>query len=54
MGHIGLTPQSTGALGGFKAQDRTAEAARALIDDAWEVHEAGAFSILVEAVPPEV
>ena len=54
MGHIGLTPQSSGALGGFKAQGRTAEAAMAVVEDARAVHEAGAFAILVEAVPPEV
>ncbi|MEW6261810.1 MAG: 3-methyl-2-oxobutanoate hydroxymethyltransferase [Thermodesulfobacteriota bacterium] len=54
MGHIGLTPQSTSVLGGFKAQGRTADSALALLEDARAVHEAGAFSILVEAVPPEV
>ncbi len=54
MGHIGLTPQSSGALGGFKAQGRTAESAVAVIEDARAVHQAGAFSILIEAVPPEV
>lgn len=54
MGHIGLTPQSSGQLGGFKAQGRTAEAAMELIIDARAIQEAGAFSILVEAVPPEV
>jgi 3-methyl-2-oxobutanoate hydroxymethyltransferase len=54
MGHIGLTPQSSGQLGGFKAQGRTAEAALDLIEDALAVQEAGAFSLLVEAVPPEV
>jgi len=54
MGHIGLTPQSTGALGGFKAQGRSAEAALAIMEDAQAVYEAGAFSMLVEAVPPEV
>jgi len=54
MGHIGLTPQSSGQLGGFKAQGRTAESAMELIEDALAVQEAGAFSILVEAVPPEV
>ena len=54
MGHIGLTPQSSSALGGFKAQGRTADAAMAAIEDAWAVYEAGAWSILVEAVPPEV
>ncbi len=54
MGHIGLTPQSSGQLGGFKAQGRTADAAIELIKDARAVQEAGAFSLLVEAVPPEV
>lgn len=54
MGHIGLTPQSSGQLGGFKAQGRTAETALELIKDAKAIEEAGAFSLLVEAVPPEV
>ena len=54
MGHIGLTPQSSGQLGGFKAQGRTAETALELIEDAKAVEKAGAFSLLVEAVPPEV
>lgn len=54
MGHIGLTPQSSGQLGGFKAQGRTAEAAYELIEDAKAIQEVGAFAILVEAVPPEV
>jgi 3-methyl-2-oxobutanoate hydroxymethyltransferase len=54
MGHIGLTPQSSGQLGGFKAQGRTADAAKAVIEDAQAIEEAGAFSLLVEAVPPEI
>lgn len=54
MGHIGLTPQSSSALGGFKAQGRTADTAMAAIEDARAVYEAGAWSMLVEAVPPEV
>lgn len=54
MGHIGLTPQSTGQLGGFKAQGRDVKSARALIKDAIAVQEAGAFAILLEAIPPEV
>ncbi len=54
MGHIGLTPQSSGQLGGHKAQGRTIESARMLIDDALAILEAGAHSILLEAVPPEV
>jgi 3-methyl-2-oxobutanoate hydroxymethyltransferase len=54
MGHIGLTPQSSGQLGGFKAQGRTADAAMELIVDARAIQEAGAFALLIEAVPPEV
>lgn len=54
MGHIGLTPQSSGQLGGFKAQGRTAETALELIEDATAIEESGAFALLVEAVPPEV
>lgn len=54
MGHIGLTPQSSGQLGGHKAQGRTIDAAKGVIEDALAVQEAGAFSILIEAVPPEV
>jgi 3-methyl-2-oxobutanoate hydroxymethyltransferase len=54
MGHVGLTPQSAGAQGGFRAQGRTAENARAIIEDARAIYESGAFSLLVEGVPPEV
>lgn len=54
MGHIGLTPQSSAALGGFKAQGRDVAGARAVIDDALAVQEAGAFAMLVEGVPQEV
>jgi len=54
MGHIGLTPQSSGQLGGHKAQGRTAEAAKLVYEDAVAVKEAGALMLLVEAVPPEV
>lgn len=54
MGHIGLTPQSSGQLGGFKAQGRTIDSARNVIMDALAVQEAGAYALLVEAVPPEV
>jgi len=53
-GHIGLTPQSSGQLGGHKAQGRTIESARALIDDALAIEAAGAQLLLLEAVPPEV
>lgn len=54
VGHIGLTPQSSGVLGGHKAQGRTAEAAKLVVQDALAVEKAGAQMILVEAVPPEV
>jgi 3-methyl-2-oxobutanoate hydroxymethyltransferase len=54
MGHIGLTPQSSGVLGGFKAQGRDPESARDLIEDAMAIQDAGAFAILLEAVPPEL
>jgi 3-methyl-2-oxobutanoate hydroxymethyltransferase len=54
MGHIGLTPQSSGQLGGFRAQGRTADAAMELVEDALAIEKAGAFALLVEAVPPEV
>jgi 3-methyl-2-oxobutanoate hydroxymethyltransferase len=54
MGHIGLTPQSSGQLGGFKAQGRDVASARELIKDAIAVQEAGAYALLLEAVPPEL
>ena len=54
MGHIGLTPQSSGQLGGFKAQGRTADAAMELIKDALAIEKTGAFALLLEAIPPEV
>jgi 3-methyl-2-oxobutanoate hydroxymethyltransferase len=54
FGHIGLTPQSAGQLGGFKAQGLYVDSARDLIKDALAVQEAGALALLVEAVPPEV
>ncbi len=54
MAHIGLTPQSATKLGGFKAQGRTATAAKQLYDDALALQEAGAFAIVLEAVPAAV
>jgi len=54
VGHIGLTPQSSGQLGGHKAQGRTADTAKLVVEDALAVQEAGAAMLLVEAVPPEV
>lgn len=54
MGHIGLTPQFMGQIGGYKAQGRSAAAAMKIVDQARVIEEAGAFSILVEGVPPVV
>jgi 3-methyl-2-oxobutanoate hydroxymethyltransferase len=54
MGHIGLTPQSATALGGFKAQGRSAEKALALLADARALEAAGCFAIVLEAVPAPV
>jgi len=54
IGHIGLTPQSSGALGGHKAQGRTSKDAALVVEDALAVQKAGAQMLLVEAVPPEV
>lgn len=54
FGHIGLTPQSSGQLGGFKAQGLYVDSARELIKDAIAIQESGALALLVEAVPPEV
>ncbi len=54
MGHIGLTPQSATALGGFKAQGRTAAKAAQLVRDALALEAAGCFSVVLEAVPSPV
>jgi 3-methyl-2-oxobutanoate hydroxymethyltransferase len=54
MGRIGLTPHSSGQLGGHKAQGRTAEAAKVLVEDALAVQVAGAQMIPLEAIPSEV
>ena len=51
QGHIGLTPQTASALGGFKMQGKDAEAARSIIDDARALEDAGVFSMILEAVP---
>jgi 3-methyl-2-oxobutanoate hydroxymethyltransferase len=54
MGHLGLTPQSVHMLGGFKVQAKEFDAARALLDDAVALAEAGCFSIVLECVPDAV
>jgi 3-methyl-2-oxobutanoate hydroxymethyltransferase len=54
MGHVGLTPQTATALGGYRAQGRTAARARQVLDDALALQEAGCFSIVFEAIPADV
>lgn len=54
MGHIGLTPQTISMLGGFKVQGKDAQAAQKIIDDALSLEDAGAFSVLVEAIPAPI
>ena len=51
MGHIGLTPQSVHQLGGFRAQGKTASAAKRLLEDAKILEDSGAFSLVLESVP---
>jgi 3-methyl-2-oxobutanoate hydroxymethyltransferase len=51
MAHIGLTPQSIHRMGGYKIQGRTEESAKILIEEAHTVEDAGAFSLLLEAIP---
>ncbi len=54
MGHVGLTPQSVNALGGFRVQGKTEEAADQLLRDARSVEAAGAFAIVLESIPREL
>lgn len=54
MGHVGLTPQSVNALGGYRVQGKTPDAAEQLIRDARAVEASGAFAIVLEAVPREL
>ncbi|HLJ74740.1 MAG TPA: 3-methyl-2-oxobutanoate hydroxymethyltransferase [Thermoanaerobaculia bacterium] len=54
MGHIGLTPQSVNAMGGFKLQGKNADDAKRLIDEAVALDQAGCFSIVLECVPEEL
>jgi 3-methyl-2-oxobutanoate hydroxymethyltransferase len=53
MGHVGLTPQTAIALGGYRSQGRTADKALKVLDDALALQDAGCFSIVFEAVPAE-
>jgi 3-methyl-2-oxobutanoate hydroxymethyltransferase len=54
MGHVGLTPQTATMLGGYRAQGRTAQRARQVLEDALALQEAGCFSIVFEAIPAAV
>src|SRR6266446_3168403 len=54
MGHVGLTPQSVHAMGGFKVQGKTPDAAEQLVRDAHAVEASGAFAVVLEAVPREL
>ncbi len=54
MAHIGLTPQSIHRMGGYKVQGKTEEAAKKLFDEARTVEDAGAFSLLLEAIPKDL
>ena len=54
MGHIGLTPQSVNALGGYRVQGKTTDSAEQLLRDARAVEAAGAFAVVLEAVPREL
>ena len=54
MGHIGLTPQSVNALGGYRVQGRTRATAKRLLDDATALQDAGAYSVVLECVPSQL
>ncbi|OHF00272.1 ketopantoate hydroxymethyltransferase [Colletotrichum orchidophilum] len=54
LAHVGLTPQRQNALGGFRVQGKTSDGALRLLEDALAVQEAGAFAMVIEAVPAEV
>lgn len=54
LGHIGLTPQSVKEMGGYKVQGKTSEQARALMDDAMALEQAGVFAMVLECVPAEL
>jgi 3-methyl-2-oxobutanoate hydroxymethyltransferase len=53
MGHVGLTPQSVAQIGGYRVQGKTRAAAERVLEDARAIEEAGAFAVLLEALPPE-
>lgn len=54
MGHLGLTPQTVGVVGGYKVQGKDVESANQLLEDAKKVEEAGAFGLILECVPKQI
>lgn len=54
VGHVGLTPQSYHALGGFKVQGKSEPSAKRILEDALALEQAGAFAVVLEAIPPDV
>lgn len=54
VAHIGMTPQSVNAFGGFKVQGKTEEAAAKILQDAYDIQEAGAFAVVLECVPSKL
>ena len=54
MGHLGLTPQSVHAMGGFKVQGRGAQDAIRILEDAHRLQEAGCFALVLEGIPSEL
>lgn len=54
QGHVGMTPQSSNVFGGFKVQGKTADSAKLIVEDALAVQDAGAFSVVIECVPPNL
>ncbi|MEJ2661395.1 MAG: 3-methyl-2-oxobutanoate hydroxymethyltransferase [Desulfobacteraceae bacterium] len=54
LGHLGLTPQSVHAMGGFKVQGKDLEAARRILDEALLLQDAGVFGVLLEGIPAEL
>jgi 3-methyl-2-oxobutanoate hydroxymethyltransferase len=54
MAHVGLTPQSVHAMGGYRVQGRDEETARSLLDQAHALEKAGAFSVVLEGIPAEL
>lgn len=54
MGHLGLTPQSVNVFGGFRTQAKSVETAKRLVEDALILQDAGAFSVVLEAIPAQL